>query len=142
MSNSDRLLEALAPLFGDERERRVDVAAIDGMIDRLTPLTAPKFTGAMVGQGTVAQTFDDIEGLRAGWHEWLEMFESVRFATEGLEQIGENFVLFARQIGTTRHGVEVEQPSAAVWKFEDGLMTRAEFHLNRAAALASAAEPA
>lgn len=140
MSNSDRLMEALAPLFGDERRGRVDIAAIDGMIDRLTPMAASTFTGAMIGQGTVAQSFDDIDALRAGWHDWLEMFEGVRFETEGLEPIGENFVLFARQIGTTRHGVEVEQPSAAVWKFEEGLLTRAEFHLNRDAALASAAE--
>jgi ketosteroid isomerase-like protein len=46
-----------------------------------------------------------------------------------------------RQIGTTRHGgVEIAQPSAAVWKFRDGRLVRLEFHLDREEAMASAAE--
>ena len=50
--------------------------------------------------------------------------------------------MFVRQIGTTRHGVEMIQPSAAVWKFADGLIVRIEFHLDRDEAVASAERPA
>ena len=60
-----------------------------------------------------------------------------------VEEIGDNVLTLARQIGTTRHGgVELEQPSAAVWKFRDGKIVRVEFHLDRDLAQASAREPA
>jgi hypothetical protein len=141
MSNSDRLLEVLAPVFTDETVP-LGTATIDRMFDALRPVAAPEFSGVMVGQGTVTRSFDDVEGLREMWHEWLDVFARVRFELEGLEEIGENVVLFVNQIGTTRHGVDVQQPSAAVWKFRDRLLTRVEFHLDRQAALASANEPA
>ena len=38
-------------------------------------------------------------------------------------------------------GVVVQQPSATLWKFRDGLIHRVEFHLDREQALASAREP-
>ncbi len=57
---------------------------------------------------------------------------------EAVEEVGENVLTLVNQVGTTRHGVEVEQPSAAVWKFRDGLLARVEFHLDRERARESA----
>ncbi len=65
----------------------------------------------------------------------------MRIEIEQVEEIGDNVLTFVIQTGTTRHGVEVAQPSAAVWKFRDGLLTRVEFHLDREKAMRSAAEP-
>jgi hypothetical protein len=43
------------------------------------------------------------------------------------------------QVATTRHGsVEITQPSAMVFAYENGLVNRVEFHLDRDAALAVA----
>lgn len=138
MSNSERLSEVLAEVFGAEGEIDVDDALIDRMLIALRPLTAPDLTGMMTGQGAADRRLDGVEGLRTAWADWLDSFACVRLEFEGMEQVGENVVVLARQIGTTRHGVEIEQPSAAVWKFRDGMLTRVEFHLDRAAALESA----
>ena len=138
MSNSERLIEVLAEVFGAEGEIDVDDALIDRMLIALRPLTAPDLTGMMTGQGAADRPLDGVEGLRTAWADWLDSFARVRLEFEGMEQVGENVVVLARQIGTTRHGVEIEQPSAAVWKFRDGMLTRVEFHLDRAAAVESA----
>src|SRR3712207_1398277 len=99
MSNSERLMGALAPVFGSESLDDLDAEAIDTMIEAIRPFAAPDFTAAMVRQGTVQQTFANVEGLRAAWRDWLEVFERVRFAFEGAEQVGESVVLFVRQVG-------------------------------------------
>lgn len=137
MSNAERLIEALGGIFA-EGETDVDEAAIERMVVALEPLTAPEFSGVMSAMGTVERGFEGTAGLQELWGDWLGTFERVRFEIVGVEQIGENVVTIARQVGTTRHGVDVEQPSAAVWKFREGLLARVEFHLDRDAALASA----
>jgi hypothetical protein len=135
MSNADRLIEALAGVFADEGEIEVDDALVDRMIDALRPLAAPDVAGTMSGQGTVDRGFEGVEGLRAAWADWLSTFARVRFEIEGIEEFGDNILTNARQIGTTRHGVDVEQPSAAVWMFRGDRLYRIEFHLDRDEAL-------
>jgi len=142
MSNAERLNAALEPVFTGDGEVEIDETSIDAMVEALRPLAAPGFTAMMSGQGTVDRSFEDVEGLRDAWHDWLDVFSRVRLEIVGVEQVGDNVLMAARQVGTTRHGVDVEQPSAAVWKFDPaGLLTRVEFHLDRQAALASAEEP-
>ena len=142
MSNAERLIAALGPVSAGDGEVEIDESSIDAMIEALRPLAAPRFTGMMSGQGTVDRNFEDIDGLQGAWEDWLDVFIRVRFEIVGVEQIGDNVLMVARQVGTTRHGVDVEQPSAAVWKFDPaGLLTRVEFHLDRQAASASAEEP-
>ena len=136
-SNADRLIEALAPAFSAV-ETEVDEALIERMIEAIAPLAADDVVGTMSAMGTVERPFEGLDGLRELWADWLGTFERIRFEMEGVEQIGDNVFTLARQVGTTRHGVDVEQPSAAVWKFRDGLIVRVEFHLDREAALRSA----
>ena len=141
-SNAERLMSALAPVFGSGREVVIDDPTLARMVELLRPLQAPSFSGTMRAQGSFEQTFDDVDGLRRAWADWLGAFASVRLATESIEPVGDNVLMFVRQIGTTRHGVEMIQPSAAVWKFADGLIVRIEFHLDRDDAVASAERPA
>ena len=48
-------------------------------------------------------------------------------------------MLMVKQIATThRDGVEITQPSAIVFRFADGRLTRLELHLDRDAALRAA----
>ena len=67
---------------------------------------------------------------------WGATFESVRAVAEE-SRVGECAVaLFVNQIAVTKHaGVEITQPSALLWRFRDGLVSRLEFHLDREAAL-------
>jgi ketosteroid isomerase-like protein len=144
MSSAERLLGALSEVFSDS-EIEVDAALIDRMIDNLAPLAADDVVTAMVGTDeTFTGLWTGRDGMRQAWSDWLDTFERVRFsAVEEFEIIGDNVLTAGRQVGTTRvGGVELEQPSAAVWKFRGDELVRVEFHLDREQARASAAEPA
>ena len=140
MSNTDRLMAALAPIFG-EGELDVDDALIERIGDSLDEITTDEIRGEMTADSSFSTEFHGREGLQATWADWLETFKRVRLELEEVFETGENVVTFVNQTGTTRHGVDVEQPSAAVWKFRDGELVRIEFHLDRDKALASAQEP-
>ena len=70
------------------------------------------------------------------WRDWGATFESVRADADELRETEDAVVFFVNQIAVTKHGgVEMTQPSAMVWLFEDGPVDRLEFHLDREAAL-------
>ncbi len=139
MSNSERLIAALEPVFGDG-ERDVDRALIEEIGDSVEAISVDEITGAMTGDSAFSTEFRGRAGLEETWADWLDTFIRVRLELEAVEEIGENVLTFVNQTGTTRHGVDLEQPSAAVWKFRDGLLYRVEFHLDREAARDSARE--
>ncbi len=143
MSNSDRLISILGEMFGVD-EVEVDAALIDRMISALEPVAADDIVCLMAGtDDSFVATSEGLEGLRGVWADWLGTFASVRFEIESMDEVGENVVVMARQIGTTRHGgVEISQPSAALWKFRDGVVQQVEFHLDRDMAMESARKPA
>ena len=141
MSNAERLMVALAPVFGPG-ERDVDEQLLKAIGDSLNDLTGNELTGSMTGDSSFAVEFQGREGLLAAWADWLDAFDRVRLEIEEVEEVGENVLTFVTQIGTTRHGAEVPQPSAAVWKFRDGELVRIEFHLYPKLARASAQKPA
>jgi ketosteroid isomerase-like protein len=120
----------------------MDAAMIDAMIERLAPIGDPNVITVMHGpDDSFVSRYEGLDGLREGWADWLDSFARVRFEFEGVEVVGDNVITLGRQIGTTRTGgVEVEQASAAVWKFRDGRIAQVEFHLDRAKAHASAQE--
>ena len=139
MSNADRLISILGEMFGGD-EVEVDAMTIDRMIGALEPVAAEDIVCLMAGtdDNSVA-TSEGLDGLRGVWADWLGVFARVRFEIESVENVGDNVVVIARQIGTTRHdGVEIAQPSAAVWKFGDGIIEQVEFHLDRSKAMKSA----
>jgi ketosteroid isomerase-like protein len=142
VSNAETVIVVLGSVFSDE-ETEIDKAFIERMIEALTPITAEDVVMTMRGSDdTFIGTYEGFAGLRAGWADWLDSFDRVRFQFEGVEQVGDNVLTYGRQIGTTRHGgVQLEQPSAAVWKFRDGLISQVEFHLDRERAAASARDP-
>jgi ketosteroid isomerase-like protein len=140
MNNAERLMSILAPAFG-EGELDVSPAFLDELGRRLSAISAEEITGSMTADSTFTTEFEGREGLLETWGDWLETFARVRLEMEAVEEIGDNVLTFVNQVGTTRHGVDVEQPSAAVWKFRDGKLIRVEFHLDRERARASAGEP-
>ena len=139
MSNAERLIQALAEVFTED-EVEVTDALIERMIARLGSIAADDVVTEMVGTDEAfTGTWHGRDGMRAAWSDWLDTFSSIRFEVQDVEQIGDNVLTLGRQIGITRHGgVELEQPSAAVWKLRDGELVRVEFHLDRDRAYASA----
>ena len=142
MSNAERLIEGLADVF-TETEIEVNEAVIERMIEAIGSIAADDVETVMTGADeTFTGTWQGKEGIREAWADWLDTFETVRFEIEEIEQIGDNVLTLGHQKGKTRHGgVELEQPSAAVWKFRGDLLARIEFHLDRDRARTSAAEP-
>ncbi|MGI8460816.1 MAG: nuclear transport factor 2 family protein [Solirubrobacterales bacterium] len=138
MSNAERLIAVLGPVLADE-DNIANEAGIDRLATAVAELAYEDFACEMISVGGVAQTFEGADGMRAGLNDWVQMFTEMRFEVDDFRVIGENVLFFARMVGITRHGgVEMEQPSAAVWKFRDGRIYRVEWHMDRAAAERSA----
>jgi ketosteroid isomerase-like protein len=140
MSNAETLTAALSGLFsGNEIE--MTGTMVERMLDALAPISDESIEMVMRGSDQFVVTFEGTDGVRAGWADWLESFDRLRFRLERTESIGDNVLMIGDQIGVTRHGgVEMEQPSAIVWRFRDGLIGAVEFHLDRELALSSARE--
>ena len=139
MSNAERLGAAIGPVFIGE-ETNVDEALIERMIEALAPITSADVVTVMAGpDDSFMSTYEGEAGIRAAWADWLETFAEMRFEVEDMEEIGDNVLTLGRQVGISRvAGVELVQPSAAVWKFRDGEVVRIEFHLDRDKAYESA----
>jgi ketosteroid isomerase-like protein len=137
MSNAERLMIALAPTFG-VGERDVDETLLRELGDSLADLVADELTGAMTADSSFTTEFEGRDGLLVTWADWLGAFARVQIELEEVEEIGDNVLTLVNQIGTTRHGVALAQPSAAVWKFRGEKLVRVEFHLDREKARASA----
>jgi hypothetical protein len=112
--------------------------ALPAMTGFLSQTAAPDFVCVMEGgPSSFDISYPGVDGLAKAWGEWGEAFATVRAELEGVRESDRHFVILVNQIATTRHdGVDISQPSALVFEFNDqGQVTRAEFHLDQAAAL-------
>jgi hypothetical protein len=126
-------LSSDAPVTLDERR-------IEAMVEALSEVAAPDVECAMIAsEGMPTVSYRGAEGFRKAWTDWLSGFERISFQLEEAIEFDGGVVVMARQVGTTRFGVDLEQPSAMVsWLDGEGKLTRAEFHLDRDRALRSA----
>ena len=85
--------------------------------------------GEMSGRGP-----DDV-GAR--WRDWLSAWESHRMYWEDFIERGDSVVMLVKIVGVSKHGrVELEQPGAAIFRFEGDQVVEIEFTLDRDGALA------
>ena len=143
MSNAERLLTAIGAEF-PEGDIEMNLAVLERMLAALAPISTDDFVTLMTGPDeSFERSGTGPDGLREAWADWLDTFGSVRFEIEGVEEVGASVLMLGKQTTITRHGgVEIEQPSAALWKFRDDKLVRIEFHLDRDRAYESAREPA
>jgi ketosteroid isomerase-like protein len=89
------------------------------------------------GMGGMAGPFRGPAGFRAGWREWLEPFDRFRIETkETLTASDDRIVLLATTYGTLQgSSVEVEQPSAVVYRVQAGRVVEAYHYLEHEQAL-------
>jgi ketosteroid isomerase-like protein len=97
------------------------------------PDAAIKFVPPSEGVTVMEQEYRGIEGLRTGWRNWLDPWESYRISTEDVIDVGDGRVLVlvtskARMRGT---GTEVPQSAASLFFVEDGRITRINFYLDQ-----------
>lgn len=133
-------LEALTGMLRDGRDLGYMEDALPALTAFLSEVAAPDFVCVMVGAPpVVGTTYPGVEGLGNAWRDWGEAFETVRAELEEVRESEDHIVLMVKQIATThRDGVEITQPSAMVFRFADGRLTRLELHLDRDAALRAA----
>jgi ketosteroid isomerase-like protein len=138
VSNSERVNEIVAPAFGSG-PAVIDEELIERMVAGVEPAVTDDFVVVMSGAEGFETEREGVAGLREAWRDWLDTFDRVTFEFEAIEDHGDNVLVLVRQLGVTRHGgVEIEQPSASVWKLRDGRVYRLEFHLDRERARRSA----
>jgi len=137
-SNVERLAGALLPfaesdlvlLFKSEGGARQIREALD-------EIAAPDLVTLMIGadQGLTG-TFHGRDGFVEAWRDFVSTFRTLHQEILEMTEVKPDVVLtFTRQVGTTATaGVEIENNPAAVFRFGEGLLQQAEFHLDREAA--------
>ena len=123
---------------GDDGDMGTMEEVIEPMVALLEQTAAPGFEVLMKGRPpTPPLTFPGVEGLRKGWSDYGEAFDEVRAILEEVHESDTHLVLLVDQRVTTHTGgVEMSQPSAMLFEFDDNdRVARAEFHLDREEAL-------
>jgi SnoaL-like protein len=113
-------------------------AGTSRLFETLAPFLQDDFIAA--GSRIQDSEFVGLAGLKRGWADWLEPWESYRVEIEDvLDAGGDAVVVLTRDFGR-RAGMEVEVSiqGAAVWTVRDGKIARATFYTNRDDALKAA----
>jgi ketosteroid isomerase-like protein len=137
-TNLARLGGALAPFEGTDLVLVFQTeGAKDGIRRALEEVAAPDLVTLMIGADRgLTGTFHGIEGFIEAWTDYSATFKRLHNEITELAEVQPG-VIYAetRQSGTTATaGVELDYDAAAIFRFADGLLQQAEFHLDRAAA--------
>ena len=122
----------LLSLFGEEIEASSPLRTVSAL------LTADfEAVGGDVGGGGITAGGRGIEGLYAGWRDWLRPWETYWSEVEDFVDAGEDrVVVLTRDHGRVRGSdAEVENVGASVWTLREDKVARIEFFLNRDEAL-------
>jgi hypothetical protein len=116
--------------------------ALPALTQFLSEVATPDFRCVMVPlPPTPEVVYEGVNGVTEAWGDWGEAFETVRAELEEIREAERYLVLMVTQVAVTRHGgVEIRQPSAMVFAFDESgrRVERAEFHLDQEAALKAA----
>jgi ketosteroid isomerase-like protein len=128
------LQKALEPFReGDLTELFRSPEGLDRVRTALGEIAAPDLVTVMVGseQG-FSGTFEGVEGFIEGWRDFLDAFASFNNEVERFIEVDPDTILApSRQRATTATGgVEMDNRAAALFRFKDGRLRRAEFHLD------------
>jgi ketosteroid isomerase-like protein len=137
-SNLMKLGMALAPFEGADLvilfRSEGGAQAMRGALEKIA---APDLVTLMIGtERGLTGTFHGVDGFIEAWRDFTATFVELRNEIRELTEVGPD-VIYAesRQVGTTATaGVEMDDDAAAVFRFADGSLQQAEFHLDRRAA--------
>jgi ketosteroid isomerase-like protein len=123
----------LVPLFRDD--------AISASITAASaPFFTPDFECVFVREDVGRAAYSGLDGLRAGFLDWLSPWESYHGVVEDVIDAHEGRVLVLTRDHARPKGsdAEVSFSGAPVWTVSDGKVCRIEFYWNRAEGLAAA----
>jgi ketosteroid isomerase-like protein len=118
-----------------------DSGRVAAMAATLEPLVKPDVEVVRIGPEYTGEgvTYRGLEGFLEFWTDWLEPWASFSIETEAILDAGDKVVQVARQTGRTDdQSAPIESQGAAVMTFQDGRLTRIEFHLDRERAMKAA----
>ena len=125
----------LVQLFGDD-----DAAA--ELMRRMAPFCQADFECVMVLPTHGRRTYTGLEGLRAGWLDWLEPWASYRTELEDCIEVGDRVLVLVHDFGTREPGGrEIGLNGCAVWTVHAGEIARAEFFAIRGEGFAAMGLP-
>jgi hypothetical protein len=76
--------------------------------------------------------YQGLMGFAEAWRDWIEPYSSFYIEIEEMEERDDAVLMLVRQRAVTRRdGVELDESSAALWRFRDGELWAAEFYLDR-----------
>jgi ketosteroid isomerase-like protein len=76
--------------------------------------------------------FQGVEGLRAGWREWLEPWEQFQIEFEQNLDVGDGRVLSLVQLrARMKGGAEILQQGASITLVRDGLVVAVDFYVDQ-----------
>jgi ketosteroid isomerase-like protein len=136
--NVTRLGTALMPfeeadlvlVFGSEGSANAVKSALE-------EIAAPDLVTLMIGgDHALTGTWHGVEGFIEAWRDFSATFSTLRNEIREIAEVRPGVVYAeTRQTGTTATaGVEIDYAAAAVFRFVDGKLEQAEFHLDRDAA--------
>ena len=137
-TNLARLAGALEPFQGSDlvlvfRQK----GAAEGIRRALEEVAAPDLVTLMIGADRgLTGTFHGVDGFIDAWTDYCQTFKQLRTEITELAEVQPDVVYVeTRQVGVTATaGVELDYQAAAVFRFADGALQQAEFHLDRDAA--------
>jgi hypothetical protein len=82
--------------------------------------------------GAMSGPFQGVEGLRAGWREWLEPWEQFQIEFEQNLDVGDGRVLSLVQLRARMKGsAEILQQGASITLVRDGLVVAVDFYVDQ-----------
>jgi ketosteroid isomerase-like protein len=111
--------------------------AVERIKDALDEIAAPDLVTLMIGADHgLTGTFHGPTGFIEAWRDYSETFRELHNELTELVEVDQNLIYVGtRQQGkTATAGVDVDYAAAAIFRFADGRLQQAEFHLDRAAA--------
>jgi ketosteroid isomerase-like protein len=120
----DSMPDDIVAFFHDEeRVRRAG--------ELLAAVLHEDFVCVMAGPEGTDRAYYGLEGLIAGWRDWLEPWESYSTVLAGVEEVGDSLLVEVVNRARIRDGgVEIEDHHAAVVTCRDDRLARVEFHLD------------
>ena len=102
--------------------------------EALDEIASPDLVTLMIGaERGLTGTFHGRDGFIEAWRDFVSTFRTLRQEILDMSEVKPDVVLAeTRQVGTTATaGVQIENNPAAIFRFGDGRLEQAEFHLDR-----------
>jgi hypothetical protein len=123
-------LEAL--MGGRDLKPPFDDDTVQSLSEIVDPAAEIRFMDPGGAFGRTEVPLRGLEGLRAGWREWLQPWEAFRVEFEQpIDASGGTVLTPVKLNGRLQGGMEISQPGAYLARVQDGRFVAMHFYLDR-----------